>query len=365
MLRHLPQCFSLIKVVLAGYLIAAPGFAAGDESVYPAAQWKARSPADCGLSAEALGRFSAAVGGRGCVVRHGWMAYSWGDQAKSSDMASASKPLLSVLLWMAVQEGRLQSVEDRVVEFEPRLGSLNGGKDAAITWRHLAMQTSGYGLVETPGAAYAYNDFALALYYDTLMAGVFRTNGTAVLRSRLAQPLEFEDVCTFEAFGPKDRPGRLALSVRDFARFGLLCLRRGEWRGRQVVERRWMEVALNSPLSPDVPRTSGQFADMLPRQRSLGGTRNITPVGPGYYSFNWWLNKTNAAGKALMPDLSNDVFMASGHGGRRVLLILPAWDLVVCWNDSVIDDHDQSLGNPTSKLNRAVRLLAEAVVRER
>ena len=44
-----------------------------------------------------------------------------------------------------------------------------GGKDASITWRHLASQTSGYGLGEAPGKAYAYNDSALALYYDTLM----------------------------------------------------------------------------------------------------------------------------------------------------------------------------------------------------
>jgi hypothetical protein len=40
----------------------------------------------------------------------------------------------------------------------------NHGKDASISWRHLASQTSGYGLAETPGAAYSYNDFALALF---------------------------------------------------------------------------------------------------------------------------------------------------------------------------------------------------------
>jgi hypothetical protein len=49
----------------------------------------------------------------------------------------------------------------------------------------------------------------------------------------------------------------------------------------------------DQPLPPNFPRTSGEFAEMLPRQRSIGGTRNITPVGPGYYSFNWWLNRTN------------------------------------------------------------------------
>jgi CubicO group peptidase (beta-lactamase class C family) len=71
------------------------------------------------------------------------MAFAWGDPAKSSDVASAFKPLLTTLLFMAIQEGKLGSVDDRVAVFEPRLQSLNGGKDAGITWRHLASQTSG------------------------------------------------------------------------------------------------------------------------------------------------------------------------------------------------------------------------------
>ena len=35
---------------------------------------------------------------------------------------------------------------------------------------------------------------------------LFGTNGTEVLRTRLAEPLQFEDNYTFNAFGPKTRP---------------------------------------------------------------------------------------------------------------------------------------------------------------
>ena len=56
-----------------------------------------------------------------------------------------------------------------------------------------------------------------------------------------------------------------------------------------------------------------------------------------------------------------DAYLASGHGGQRVLLVLPGADLVVCWNDAKVEDHDQSPGNPLTKLNQAVRLIAEAV----
>jgi CubicO group peptidase (beta-lactamase class C family) len=311
---------------------------------------------EAGLSREKLDALKELVGGRGCVVRHGYMIYSWGEQSRSSDVASAFKPVLSSLLLMAVQEGRLKSVDDLVVGFEPRLKTLNNGKDAGITWRHLASQTSGYGLVEPPGTAYSYNDFALALYYDALTEKVFGTNGTETLRTHLAEPLQFEDAATFDAFHRADRQGRLALSVRDFARIGLLYLNNGHWRAKEVIKPEFVRMAINSPIPAETPLTSGREADMLPGQRSVGGTRNITRVGPGYYSFNWWLNRTNKSGQRLYVDAPPDTYVASGHGGKRTLWIIPSLDVIVCWNDSPIDDHDASPGNPNTKCNQAARL---------
>ena len=304
-----------------------------------------------------LAELARTVGGRGCVVRHGYMVFHWGDPARSSDLASAFKPLLSTLMLLAVEEGRLKSPDDRVAEVEPRLADLNAGKDAAITWRHLASQLSGYGHLEKPGVAYSYNDYAITLYFDTLMEKVFRTNATEVLRSRLAEPLSFEDPYTFNAFGPNNRPGRLALSCRDFARFGLLYLRGGRWGGRQILQPDLVRLALDSPISPATPLTSGAEAPLLPNQRTMGGRRNITPVGPGYYSFNWWLNRTNAQGQRLFVDASPDIQVASGHGGKRVLYLVPGDDLIVCWNDSPIADHDQSPGNPNTLMNQAARVI--------
>ncbi|HSQ58514.1 MAG TPA: serine hydrolase, partial [Gemmata sp.] len=155
------------------------------DPVYPGKDWEKRSPAEVRLSREKLKFLADLVGGRGCVVRHGYLVYSWGDTAKSTDVASAVKPVISTLLLLAVQDGKIKNVDTPVAEFEPRLLKLNAGKDAAITWRHLASQTSGYGLVEKPGAAWAYNDHALALYYDTLMHSVYKEDGTRVLKEQL------------------------------------------------------------------------------------------------------------------------------------------------------------------------------------
>jgi CubicO group peptidase (beta-lactamase class C family) len=331
-------------------------------AVFPAEHWRFCKPEHVDLSSAKLDALRDLVEGRGCVVRNGQMAYTWGDQRQSADIASAMKPVLSTLLLIAIQEIKIASIDEEICHSEPRLRELNGEKDAKITWRHLASQTSGYGLIEEPGRAYSYNDFALALYYDTLMQKVYQQVGTDVLKTRLAGPLGFEDAFTFEAFGPNDRAGRLALSVRDFARFGLLFLRSGHWRDTQVIDSNLLAKAVSSPIPNDTPLTSGKETAMLSGQRSIGGGRNITPIGPGYYSFNWWLNGLDKSGRRLFVDAPADTYVASGHGGLRMLWVIPSLDLVVSWNDAKVDDQDSSPGNANSKCNQAARLICEAVL---
>jgi CubicO group peptidase (beta-lactamase class C family) len=324
-------------------------------ATFPRESWATASPEQVQLSPEKLRSLAQLAGGRGVVIRHGYLAYSWGDVAKPADVASAFKPVLSHLLLMAVQEKRIASPDDRVADFEPRLETLNGGKDAGITWRHLASQASGYGLSEAPGQAWAYNDYALALYYDTLTQNVFQSEGTDLLKTYLADELGFQDPYTFNAFGPKDRPGRLALSVRDFARFGLLYLRHGKWRDKQLLDPKLVKLALTSPVDKDLPQSAGKDADMLPRQRTIGGTKTITPKGPGQYSFNWWRNLPDKKNQPLFPALPQDAFIASGHGGKRRLSIIPRWDLIVSWNDAAFKELDDP------DLQKTMRLLVESV----
>lgn len=345
---------------LAGLVGAA--HAASSDRAEPGAHWQMRDPEEVGLKRSSLDALRDLVGGRGCVVRRGYLAYSWGDIARSADVASAVKPVISMLLLMAVQEGRIKSVDSPVADFEPRLRNLNNGKDAAITWRHLASQTSGYGLEERPGEAWAYNDLALALYYDTLMEKVFRQPGDVVLRERIAGPLQFEDPSTFDAFGRADRLGRLAVSVRDFARFGLWTLQGGKWHGKPLLQPHLLKMALNSPVPANLPRTSGRAAEMLPNQRTLGGGKDQTATGPGFYSFNWWLNGKDSAGRRLFRHAPPDTYVASGHGGIRTVWVVPSLDLIVSWNDAKAQDHDASPSDPDTICNRAAQRMCQAVV---
>lgn len=326
----------------------------------PWREWARATPAEAGMRAEPLRELAALVQGNGCVVRYGLMVHSWGDITRPDDLASAAKPVISTLMLMAVHEGKLRSPDAPVAEFVPGLRELNGGKDGAITWRHLGSMTSGYGLVEPPGAAYAYNDYAIALYYDTLVDRVFREDGTEVLRKRLAVPLGFQDALSCDLFGRKEARGRMAISVRDFARFGLAYHRQGVWLGRQVLPRGLVRQALGSIVPSSLPVSSGREASMLPGQRTYGGGLNQTPVGPGCYSFNWWVNGAMPSGVRHVPTGPPDLYFASGLWGRTILLVVPSLDLVVCWNNSPMRSHGMKPEDPETPFNRAVRLAVEA-----
>ena len=112
-------------------------------------------------------------------------------------------------------------------------------KDRKITFRHLADMTSGYARPEPPGAAWAYNDFAIQLYQQTLFDRVFRADPSrsSATRQRLG-PLRFQDGLEFTG------KRRMRASVRDFARIAWFWANRGRWGDRSNAKRESHREAL-------------------------------------------------------------------------------------------------------------------------
>ena len=302
----------------------------------PGAGWEERAPDAVGLSKDKLSELRDLAGGSGCVIRKGVLAYTWGDAAKGADVDAAAQPLLGTLLMMAVDEGKIPGVDAPLSEREPFLA----GKNAGITWRHLAQQISGYGSGDLPGVTYSPQDTALALLTGMLIGRVFGQTGPEALRPRLAGALRFQDPWIFDASGP----GRLSISPRDFARYGLLILRGGAWGERQVVSAPLTYLSISAPLAATTPGPAGK-------------------LGPGYRSFGWWLNGIDDHRRQLFVDGPGDLVAALGQGGGRALWILPSLDLIVSWNDAQVDDLDRSPGNKDANLNHAVRVMVESVAR--
>jgi len=333
------------------------------EPVYPGKQWATKRPNEVGLDAVKLKELSDYAGGFGCVVRYGYMVYTWGDASRRKDVASAAKPFYAHFLFKAVEDGKISSLDEQVNRWEPRLNQINkdrGYKDRNIKWRDLANQTSCYGLTDAPGTAYAYNDWQMALFWDTLFKKVYgvsyETVDADVLHPKLTDILQCQDIPTFMAFGIKDRPGRLAISPRDFARFGLLYLRKGKWKNKQLVSREHATMVVTSPLPNSIPRTAGREAEMIPQQRSIGSKRipDNQCDHVGSYSWLWWTNGIGRDGTRHWPDVPVDTYGCFGHGGLRAMVVMPGPDLIISWNDTKIRGSEME--------NHVLRLLKDSVM---
>jgi CubicO group peptidase (beta-lactamase class C family) len=84
-------------------------------------------------------------------------------------------------------------------------------------------------------------------------------------------------------------------SAREFAKFGYLFLREGEWDGQRVMPQRWVDVS----------------------------TRPSQDLNP-FYGLLWWLN----TGRLEMPSVPADAYYAAGLGEKRIYVV-PSKDLVV------------------------------------
>ncbi|MCB1125860.1 MAG: hypothetical protein KDM81_05150, partial [Verrucomicrobiae bacterium] len=223
-------------------LLFAGAHAADLSSTFPGREWSRRTPAAAGLRESGLKALAEYGGGSGCVVRAGCLVFEWGDISRPRDIASAVKPFYTHFLLKAVKDGKVAGFDEPLLRWEPRLKDLNpdlGFKDRGITWRHVCNQISCYGSIERPGTAFDYNDRNMALFFDTLMLKVYGTTwekvDEEVLHPLLTDVLQCQDNPTFMAFGTGNRPGRVAISPRDFARFGLLYLHEGNWNGKQLL----------------------------------------------------------------------------------------------------------------------------------
>jgi CubicO group peptidase (beta-lactamase class C family) len=154
----------------------------------------------------------------------------------------------------------------------------------------------------TPGSRYQYNDGV-----SVLLGKILReATGQRIdewARERLFEPIGITDFYwKITPDGEGDTEGGLYLSTEDLARIGYLFLRGGEWNGRQIVSREWVEAS-TAPVVPDVAPENDRS-------------------DPGY-GYQWWV-----------PDAENGatrVFAGNGYGGQFVL-VSPEHDIVAVFN---------------------------------
>ncbi len=188
---------------------------------------------------------------------------------------SVVKSVVAALVGIAVEEGTMGSVHDPITKYLPELS--NQGYDP-ITLEHLLNMRSGLKFKESYGSPFAkmpkfYYGRHLKRYvkhvkvqhppgqeYDyqsintlLLSLALEKASGMPVneyLETKMWMPLGMESDATWSVDSKKDMTVKsfccLNAVARDYARFGRLYLKKGNWNGKQVLPEEWVNTTLNA-----------------------------------------------------------------------------------------------------------------------
>ena len=328
----------LVLSVLISCAVSLDELAAVDYSPLPGDDWQVSTPGEQGLDAELVARmyleaeeldtiYSLLVVKNGKLVAEKY--FNDGSVDNKTLMQSVSKSYISALIGLALEQGCLESVDQKLVEFFPEyIDQISDARKKKITIRHLLQMRSGYPWEETHAdlmAAMWTGDnpphivnFPLTADPDT----VFQYSNTStawlaeiVSRSCDTNLKDFSEDYLLDPIGVQmgefwpnkygDYHPLFHFSARDAAKFGLLYLNKGEYNGDQTIPESWVNDSLQT-YSQNVS-TGG------PSSGKIG--RYFREIGYGY---QWW--SANAG--------DHQFNYAAGHGGQLIVL-LDAFDMVV------------------------------------
>jgi len=270
----------------------------------------------------------------GVIVRNGYLVAEWGEPSRVDMTFSATKSFLSATVGLAYDRGLIRDVHEPVRRYVPT-EHFESEHNARITWDHLLRQTSDWeGMLwgkpdwadrppqgqpldqyrrrkrNEPGASYKYNDVRVNVLALAALH-VWRRPLPQVLREYVMDPIgashtwrwhgyenswvNVDGVMVQSMAGGGHWGGGMWISARDQARFGLLTLRRGRWKDRQILSEQWVKFSLTP-----------------------------TPAEPGYGFMNWFLN----TGRKRFPPAPEASFAHQG-AGPNIIYVDPEHDLVV------------------------------------
>lgn len=260
----------------------------------------------------------------GLVIRKGYIVASWGDIERVDMTFSVTKSYLSTVAGLAYDQGLIRSEKDRVQRYVWD-GYFDSPHNQKITWEHLLNQSSDWSGVlfgqhdwadrppkegsvddwqrrplHEPGTHYKYNDVRVNLLAYSLLQ-VFRKPLPMVLKEYIQDPIGASSTWRWYGYrtswvnvdgiqmqsvsGGGHFGGGLFISAIDQARYGLLYLRKGKWKDRQLLSEKWIDLSLASS----------------PANKS--------------YGYLWWNNSEQSIKGA-----PSHLYYAAGFGGNYIVV---------------------------------------------
>jgi CubicO group peptidase (beta-lactamase class C family) len=311
-------------LLMVGTLLAGPALA---QSGWPPPGWRLSPPEQQGIDSAKLAQGLQTIWDQKLpihsllILRNGAVvldSYFYPYEGKTvHDLASVSKSLMTTLIGIAADQGKLR-LDDTMVSFFPERTIANrDARKEKVTLRHLVSMSSGLACTQTdreetqqemmasrdwvqfsldrpmtaePGRQFNYCNPSIHLLSPILQ------KATAMNALEFAQKYLFEPLGIKVAYWDTDAQGHnrgwgdAHLHPHDLAKLGYLWLNKGQWEGKQIVSKGWVEDSVRGYIK-------------------TGGSDD--------YGYGWWI-PTNWPG----------AYNAAGRGGQRIIVI-PDLKLVI------------------------------------
>lgn len=312
-------------------------------------QWEKSTPVEQGLDTEQLIMALDEAENRKSiysvlVIRNGYIVaeryYRGYDENSAFNIRSVSKSFLSAMVGLALEQGVIGSIDDKMLDFYPEFihSGLDPRKDE-ITIKHLLTMQGGIDhehnnysrlyntpnwiqsaidepLLYNPGERHSYNTFL-----THIISGI-------ITKESGMSTYDFANEYLFEPLGItiqdwKQSPqgiyfggNNMFFTTRDMAVLGYLYLNGGEINGVQIVPSEWVQKSIKNTMP------------------ELQSGWDWGPLTDGGYGYLWWLGKIRGY----------KVFMAIGHGGQFVVCF-PQLDLIIATNSNAYVGWDEANNN--------------------
>jgi CubicO group peptidase (beta-lactamase class C family) len=307
---------------------SAEDLAAVDYAPVSRDDWQVSTPEEQGLDPTLVARlyynaskletiYSLLVFKNGYLVAEDY--FHIGTSKQKVNIHSVTKSINSALVGIALEQGCLSSLDQKMMEFFPELASqITDPRKNQITIQQMLQMRAGYPweestaelfnllyagfrpstlvdvpLVRDPGTGFEYSNLTSHLL------GIIVARGCGTDLRSFAREHLFSPLGIVSGFWQQDWEGYylgysdLRLSAHDMAKFGLLYLNDGEYNGTQIVPANWVHDSL-------------QLYSENAWKIRVG--RNWRDNGYGY---QWWSIR---AGK-------HRYNLAWGHGGQQIALL--------------------------------------------
>jgi CubicO group peptidase (beta-lactamase class C family) len=299
------------------------------KTVFPEKEWQLiAKPEDKGFSSAQLQAAknyadtikTAAV----MVVVNGSLVYQWGDTDKKFKTHSLRKSFLSAFYGKYVKQGLINldaSMADLGIDDvlglseEEKKSTVRDSLKARSGVYHPALYESA-GMkklkpvrhTEKAGAHWYYNNWDFNVL-GTIFEKSTKKKIFEVIEEDIAKPIGMQDYSAADGEYVKGEESMhqaypFRVTARDLARFGLLMLNYGNWNGKQIIDKAWVEESTRYHSDATLYSTDG-------------------------YGYLWWVSRDfNKFPHLPNVTLPEGTYSARGVGGHAVLII-PKYDMVI------------------------------------